>query len=629
MNAKQNWLEVMGKVVYCLLGTLCSLVCVLGYYPLVPAFYASCCLQKKRSPLLYIGLFVGMALCMPVGATIKYLFIFLVVGIGIRFYLWANRRCSCWMAGVIAGLSVAVMNCSGMALATMDKNELILSVSEGVEVFGLTVLFYYVLQMTAELARNLTQIQRGEEGENAPPQRIYENGRVSAFVEAVDELSVAFAAMGQKSRMSGHESVNALEREITGKLCAACDGCALCWAQPGSHLSDQIRKMLQAVVNHSPKEEIIEKRYMQECPRYSGMVEEAIWAFSRMELNEAWYQRLQNNRRMIAEQLDAMSDLLQDWTKNQKCLDSSNRMVLARIRFEAGERGLVAEHVHIYEDEERHMRITAYVASKWGGGIPSKNYVRALEKACGMRLRLERGSRSILTKEAVPLTVYEDTRYYAMSGVASEKQDGAAMSGDSFALYTLESGQYNICLSDGMGSGGAASKESGLVVDLMEKFMEAGFPKETAIRMMNSAMVMQGEDNSFSTMDLASIDLYSGKLALTKIGAAASFLRRGGETECISCASLPAGAQMSENPPEPLESYMKNGDFLVMVTDGVLEYLHVKNPEEKLEDIISEVQTENAGVMAEAILGRVTLFTGGHVPDDMTVIVTGLWEQER
>lgn len=628
MNAKRNWLEVIGRVVYCVLGALCSLVCVLGYYPLVPAFYASCCLQKRRSPLLYIGLFVGMALCMPVGATIKYLFIFLVVGIGIRFYLWANRRCSCWMAGVIAGLSVAVMNCSGMALTTMDRNELILSVSEGVEVFGLTVLFYYALQMTTELARNLTRIRHDEEGESAQ-QRLYENGRVSAFVEAVDELAVAFAAMGHKTRMSGHESVNALEREITGKLCAACDGSALCWAQPGNNLSDQIRRMLQAVVNHSPKEEIIEKRYMQECPRYSGMVEEAIWAFSRMELNEAWYQRLQNNRRMIADQLDAMSDLLQDWTKKRKCLDAANRMVLARIGFEAGERGLVAYHVHIYEDEGRHMMIVAEVASKWGGGIPSKNYVRALEKACGMRLRLEKGSRSILTKEAVPLTVYEDTRYYAISGVASEKQDGAAVSGDNFALYTLESGQYNICLSDGMGSGSAASKESGLVVDLMEKFMEAGFSRETAIRMMNSAMVMQGEDNSFSTMDLAVIDLYSGKLDLTKIGAAASFLRREDETECISCASLPAGADPSESAPAPLESYMKDGDFLVMVTDGVLEYLHVKNPEEKLEDIINEVRTENAGAMAEAILKRVMLFTGGHVPDDMTVIVTGLWEQER
>lgn len=628
MNTKRNRLEMIGKGAYGLMGFATSLFGVMGYYPLVPAFYATCCLQRRTNLILYIGLLTGMGLRMPLGATVKYLFTFFVIGVGIRFYLWANRRCSGWMAGMIAGLSVAAMNCSGMALTTMDRNELILGISEGVEAFGATVLFYFVLQMAVEFGKNLANVRRGEP---APvPQEGYESGRMSAFAEAVDELAVAFAAMGVEPRMSGHESVTALEREITGKLCAACDGCALCWEQPGSNLSGKIRRMLQAVVDHSPKEEIIESNYMEECPRYLGMVEEAIWAFSRMELNEAWYRRLQNNRRLIADQLDAMSDLLQDWTKKKRCLDSTSRLLLARIGFEAGERGLVAEHVHIYEDEGGHMMITAQVASKWGGGVPCKNYVRALEKACGMRLRPEKGARSILTKEPAAVTVYEDTRYYAMSGVAGKTQDGVAVSGDNFSIFPLESGQYDICLSDGMGSGRAASKESALVVDLMEKFMEAGFARETAIRMMNSAMVMQGEDDSFSTMDLASIDLYSGRLSLTKIGAAASFLRREEGTECLSCASLPAGAEPdAAQTVQPLEREMKSGDFLVMVTDGVLEYLHVKNPEDKLADIIDAAKTDNAGTMAEAVLEHVLLFTGGHVPDDMTVIVTGLWEQER
>lgn len=42
-----------------------------------------------------------------------------------------------------------------------------------------------------------------------------------------------------------------------------------------------------------------------------------------------------------------------------------------------------------------------------------------------------------------------------------------------------------------MGSGPSAFRESDMVVELMQKFMEAGFPQETAIRMMNSAMVLQ------------------------------------------------------------------------------------------------------------------------------------------
>ena len=34
-----------------------------------------------------------------------------------------------------------------------------------------------------------------------------------------------------------------------------------------------------------------------------------------------------------------------------------------------------------------------------------------------------------------------------------------------------------VCVSDGMGSGPSAFRESDMVVELMQKFMEAGFPQ--------------------------------------------------------------------------------------------------------------------------------------------------------
>ena len=90
--------------------------------------------------------------------------------------------------------------------------------------------------------------------------------------------------------------------------------------------------------------------------------------------------------------------------------------------------------------------------------------------------------------------------------------------------------------------------------------------------------------------------------------------------------SMPAGADVSQVV-EPLKRTMRNGDFLVMVTDGVLEYLHVKNPEEKLSEMISDINTDNAGVLAKSLMERVLLFTGGHAMDDMTILVTGIWEK--
>ena len=82
---------------------------------------------------------------------------------------------------------------------------------------------------------------------------------------------------------------------------------------------------------------------------------------------------------------------------------------MAKIAFETRERGLDVKQIHVYEDKEKRRMVTALVASKWGGGIPVKNYRKALERASGMAVRLKEDTRSILTQEPVMITAYEDT----------------------------------------------------------------------------------------------------------------------------------------------------------------------------------------------------------------------------
>ena len=76
--------SLIGKMIYAVFGLAASMLCIMGYYPVVPAFYTACCLDKKRNFLLYIGLVVGMGWCMPASAIVKYLFILFVLGIAIR-----------------------------------------------------------------------------------------------------------------------------------------------------------------------------------------------------------------------------------------------------------------------------------------------------------------------------------------------------------------------------------------------------------------------------------------------------------------------------------------------------------------------------------------------------------------
>ena len=85
-------------------------------------------------------------------------------------------------------------------------------------------------------------------------------------------------------------------------------------------------------------------------------------------------------------------------------------------------------------------------------------------------------------------------------------------------MMEMPGGRKGIILSDGMGAGEAAFKESAMVVEMLEELLAAGFPKETAIQMLNTALVMGREEVRFSTIDMSVFDLYSGKCEFVKAG---------------------------------------------------------------------------------------------------------------
>ena len=115
-------------------------------------------------------------------------------------------------------------------------------------------------------------------------------------------------------------------------------------------------------------------------------------------------------------------------------------------------------------------------------------------------------------------------------------------------------------------------------------------------------------------------------MTITKIGAAASFLKHKDRVECLRASTLPAGVDASCTG-DVIRRKLTHGDFLVMVTDGVLEYLHVKKPEDTMQEIIESIQTNNPGILAKKIMERVMLFTGGKAKDDMTVLAACIWEK--
>lgn len=258
--------------------------------------------------------------------------------------------------------------------------------------------------------------------------------------------------------------------------------------------------------------------------------------------------------------------------------------------------------------------------------IPVKEAAQILNSMTGKRFVAVPESRSILHEKECVVRFMEDVNFRVIYGVAKVSKDSSTISGDNYGCMSEREGEFVLCLADGMGSGSLANTESEKVVDLLEQFLDSGFSKETAARMINSAMVLQKNGDMYSTVDVCTVNLYTGVCEFLKAGASTTFIKREDWIETISSTSLAVGL-LQETDYEVLAKKLYPGDFLVMVTDGVLDALPFDHEEEIMKEIIMTTQKRNPREMAKTIMERVLNYNENRAKDDMTVLVAGMWNK--
>lgn len=192
--------------------------------------------------------------------------------------------------------------------------------------------------------------------------------------------------------------------------------------------------------------------------------------------------------------------------------------------------------------------------------------------------------------------------------------------GDCTMTAHLEDGQFLISLSDGMGTGKEAFRESYTAVTLFDEMIESGVPYPHALRLVNSILYLKSPEETFATMDIALIDLYTGAADFLKMGAAATFWVHRTEIHVLCATSMPMGL-MHKLDMECMHQKLSVGDYLIMVTDGVLD----RTPKEKLPEVwfaetIEQAKSSHPQDLAEELL-KTVLETDSPHRDDMTVLV--------
>ena len=224
------------------------------------------------------------------------------------------------------------------------------------------------------------------------------------------------------------------------------------------------------------------------------------------------------------------------------------------------------------------------------------------------------------------MKIREAHRFCIATGFARKLKESASVSGDNYSFIELRDGKFFMVLSDGMGSGPRAALESRLAVNLLEKFLYAGYDQNAALEAINSLLLIKSDDENYATLDISIINQYTGEVEFLKVGAVSTFIKYKDRVDIIRNSSLPAGI-LNKVDVEFNRRKIGDGDFVIMVTDGVLDANESDLDKEKwLAELIDDIDTRNPQKIADSIIESCFLKSKGQVADDMTILVAKVWK---
>lgn len=336
--------------------------------------------------------------------------------------------------------------------------------------------------------------------------------------------------------------------------------------------------------------------------------------------------RLWENRQIIKGHLNEMAKIMTDIACEVMCYrpmeERKKKMLTQAMR----EEGILVENPCYVPRDDGQETVVLTMSTNKGSGIPAEEAADMISVLLGRQLQPSVSSPYLIERNPQSFVLEAAAGYLVLTGFSRVTKENETISGDNYAVIEAEKGRRTVMLSDGTGSGEQAGKDSGQVLDLMEKLLETGYGNLAAVNMVNTALFALGEDQKHPTLDLCDINLYQGTCQLWKVGGAVTFLKRGNEVESLTAGTLPLGI-FQKVEMQPICRQLQDGDFLVMVTDGVVDAFGTEEYEDGILRAISGIHDQKPSEIAEKLLRMAICAGGGKIRDDMTVGVIGIWNE--
>ncbi len=394
----------------------------------------------------------------------------------------------------------------------------------------------------------------------------------------------------------------------------ACAGCKLrihCWESKGSATTEAIMQMINIIKGAATTNDKALDEFRGRCLRVKKMEDTVNNRYSQYASLIAAENRIDEVRQVVSEQFEGISNMLSELATDFCSSEQFDPAAAESAAAALGNIGINALECSAKID--KYGRMSLEMKIKYGDDIIINRLqlMKILSIACERDFDVPSVTQ---TNDSAILTVNERATYKIDIGAEQHAAIIGGVCGDSYKYFNDGKGHFVMVLSDGMGTGGRAAVDGAMASGLMSRLLKSGFGYACSLKILNSSMLFKSSDESLATMDIASIDLYTGAVELYKAGAAPTLVRRNGNAGRAESNSLPIGI-LKEVSFDRAGIRLRQGDILLLVSDGI-----TSGGTDWIREELSSWGDGSAQDLAEHICDCARRRCIGTRADDMTVL---------
>lgn len=449
-----------------------------------------------------------------------------------------------------------------------------------------------------------------------------ESGLRRFTAQRVKNLSDAYAQLFETVKRSveapyNDENIARVFDRAADEVCIGCKYKNRCWnadyMDTLSALNDATKAMVE---NGTLSASDLPDFFREKCVSLPAFVTAVNGELRSLAYRRQLREHIRENRSVAWEQYSDIADVLCRVAEELGSMNGSDPLAERRlIRYL---RSLdIDSEASVYRDGSGRLHVVLE-SGRLSPLTKTEDYLEKLSSIVGARLCCPAeqgdGSSRLTLLEAEPLAV--------SVGIAAMKKQGEKVSGDKGTYFKTDAGVLCVILSDGMGTGDSAARDSAQVVEILEKFLRSGVDPAVAMKILNSVMLLRSSDCwGYATVDLMCVDLFTGDTCFYKYGAAPSYVKTGRNIRRIKGETLAAGLSLGGGiAPDIVRMRLKPGCTAVIASDGVL----ADTEDDWLKAILNKAGDDMKALARLTVKEAEKLYGAS---DDMTVVTVRVEER--